>query len=133
MAVSCFLTNLFAGLKVLGVLPENLKFASKNYRAIVDAVALYTTSSWFPGLLFGGVILWQGLVVFLFWQAVINSIRTGSLDLIASTTAYAVSLALWVAFMLADEIPKVYDGESSHLLIFIGQLVTLISLYVLPS
>lgn len=128
-----FLTNLFAGLKALGVLPENWKFASKNYQGIVEATSTYSTPTWLPGFLFAGVILWQGLAVFLFWQALLTSIQAGSLNLSAWTGAFAVSLGLWAAFMLADEIFQVYDGQISHLLIFMGQLLTLMSLYILPS
>lgn len=127
------LTNLFAGLKALGVLPEPWRFASKNYQAIQDATESYVTPSWLPGLLFAGVILWQGLAVFFFWQAALRSLGFGMLDLDAATPAFAVSLGLWAAFMLADEIFKVYEGESTHLLIFLAQLVTLVGLYVLPS
>jgi hypothetical protein len=127
------LTNLFAGLKAASLLPERWKFASKNYQAIAEATATYSAPAWLPGILFAGVILWQGLAVFLFGQAAMSSLSAGSLDLAASTTAYVVSLGLWAAFMLADEVFKVYEGQSSHLLIFLGQLVTLVSLYVLPS
>ncbi|MCL4304164.1 MAG: hypothetical protein KJ077_51250 [Anaerolineae bacterium] len=128
-----FLTNLCAGLKALGVLPEPWRFASKNYQAIRDATESYAAPGWLPGLLFAGVILWQGLAVFLFWQAALHSLQSGMLDLDAATPAFAISLGLWAAFMLADEIFKVYDGESTHLLIFLVQLVTLVSLYILPA
>lgn len=127
------LTNLFAGLKALGVLPQQWRFASKNYQAMQDATESYAAPDWLPGLLFAGVILWQGLAVFLFWQAALRSLGSGVLNLEATTPAFAVSLGLWAAFMLADEIFKVYDGESTHLLIFLAQLVTLVSLYILPA
>ncbi len=128
-----FLTNLFAGLKAIGILPDKWKFASKNYEAVVKTTSTYTATAWLPGFLFAGVILWQGLALFLFWLASIRSIQGGSLNLTSAATAFAVSLGLWAAFMIADEVFQVYETERSHLLILVGQLLTLISFYVLPS
>ena len=47
--------------------------------------------------------------------------------------AYAAGLGLWGAFMLADECFEEYDTEWTHVLLFTAQLVTLVSLHVLPS
>jgi hypothetical protein len=68
----------------------------------------------------------------LFVWAVISS-AAGSLDPEAVNAAFTAGLSLWATFMLADEIFKQYDAEHSHVLFFIAQLVTFISLYVLPS
>jgi len=68
----------------------------------------------------------------LFGWAVISS-AAGSLDSEAVNAAFTAGLSLWAAFLLADEIFKQYDAEHSHVLFFIAQLITFISLYLLPS
>jgi hypothetical protein len=82
--------------------------------------------------LFAGVLWSQLVVIFLFGWAVIAS-AAGPLDSEAVNAAFTAGLSLWAAFMLADEIFKQYDAEHSHVLFFIAQLITFISLYVLPS
>jgi hypothetical protein len=94
------LTNILAGLKALGILPEGWKFASGNYQAVLDTVSTYSWPAWSAGLLFLGVIAWQALAVFLFWRAFLGS---GAGAVVA---AFAASLGLWAAFMLADERTK---------------------------
>ena len=127
-----FLTNVFEGLKKAGVLTQNWKFASENYTAVAQATEKYSLPGWLPRFLFIGVLGWQALAGSLFWVAFGNSIRTGRINLGSANQAFASSLGLWMAFILADEIFKVYDGESSHLAVFTAQLVTLLGLHLLP-
>jgi hypothetical protein len=124
------LTNTCEGLKALGRLPATWPFASENYAAIKAATSTYSLPGWLPGLLFLGVILWQGAAVILFWLA---WWRYGSGDTAALSTAFAVSLALWAAFMIADEVFKIYDSQRLHLHIFLAQLVTLLTMILLPQ
>lgn len=95
-----------------------------------EATSTYRTPAWLPGLLFGGVILWQALA---FWAALVLSIAAGSLDFGAVNVAFAASIGLWAAFLLAAELFKAYESQSNHLLLFISQVVTLIALYILPA
>ncbi len=118
-----FITNSFEGLKALGILPESWKFASKNYAMIQQATAKYAVPGWLNTVLFVGVIIWQALAALLFWQAAIF-LPVGGVGLIQP--AFTVSIALWCAFMIADEIFKAYDNQSEHLLILIGHLASLV-------
>jgi hypothetical protein len=128
-----FLTNLFSGLKAAGVLGETWKFASKNYEAVAKAVSIYRAPSWVPRLLFLGVVLSQFIAAALYGWAFISSFKAGTLDATAVNAAFAAGLGLWAAFMLADEITIKYAYEQSPELLFIAQLVTLVTLYLLPS
>jgi hypothetical protein len=128
-----FLTNLFEGLKVLRVLPQRWKFASQNFQAVAQATATYHAPPWLPRFLFLGVLLWQLLALVCFGWAIASSSLAGSLDWGPLTAAFAASLSLLAAFMIADEILKQYDTERAHVLFFIAQLVTLMVFYVLPS
>ena len=118
-----FLTNLFAGLKLVHLLPGGWKVASNNYTLIQKTTERYATPAWMNGFLFAGVIAWQAAQVALFWRAVFSP-TSSAVDL-----SFGVSLALWAAFILADEIFLAYPREGSHLEIFIAQLVSLLLIH----
>jgi hypothetical protein len=126
-----FLTNSFEGLKVVRILPEGWKFASDNYSAVTKATSIYPHPEWLDAVLFGGVIIWQGLAVVLYWRAVPHFNGPGSMELGLVNSAFAASLSLWAAFIVADEILKNYEGERIHLQLFIGQLVSLLAIHLL--
>jgi hypothetical protein len=128
-----FLTNLCSGLKALGVLPKTWKFASQNFRAVATATSTYHAPRWVPGVLFAGVIMWQLAAALLFGWALVSSVKAASLMWAPTHAAFTMALALWAAFMIADEICKQYDTQSSHVSFFTAQLLTLVSLHVLPS
>ena len=130
--IIAFCTNLCECFERLRILPKSWPFASGNLRSVTQAVKTYSASRWLPWLLFAGVLCSQLVVIFLFGWAVISS-AAGSLDSEAVNAAFTAGLSLWAAFLLADEIFKQYDAEHSHVLFFIAQLITFISLYVLPS
>jgi hypothetical protein len=73
------------------------------------------------------------LALIFFGYAIVSSLEAGSLDGGALNSAFAASLGLLFAFMIADEVFTQYDLERGHVLLFIAQLITLIALYVLPS
>jgi len=127
-----FCTNLCDCFERLGVLRKAWPFASGNLRGITQAVQTYSAARWLPWLLFFGILCLQLLIVFLFWWAIISS-AAGSLNWEAINAAFIAGLALWAALMLADEMFKQYEVEHSHVLFFIAQLVTFISLYGIPS
>src|SRR5258707_4581607 len=62
-------TNTLDGGKVLGLLPGGWAFASGNYRFLAETTARYGTPGWLNGLLFTGVVCWEGLAAVLFWVA----------------------------------------------------------------
>jgi hypothetical protein len=128
-----FFTNLCSGLKALGILPETWKFASQNFRAVAGATSIYHAPRWVPGFLFTGVIVWQLAAALLFGWAFVSSVKAASLAWAPVHAAFTMALALWAAFMIADEICKQYDTQSSHVSFFTAQLMTLVSLHILPS
>ena len=127
-----FLTNFFEGLKHLGWLPENWKFASQNFQLIQKTMRVYQPPGWLPAVLFIGVILWQALAFLLFWNAFRLLLVSGLSALPQVNTAFAVSLALWAAFMVSDEVFCAYEQQSSHVSLFLAQLLTLLALHLLP-
>jgi hypothetical protein len=128
-----FMTNLFEGLKLLRIVPPYWKFASQNYQAVAQATGAYKAPPWMPQALFLGVLVWQLGILFLFGRAVISAWSDRTLLLSAATEAFAASLSLLAAFMIADEVFKQYEVERAHILFFTAQLLTLLTLYMLPA
>lgn len=129
-----FLTNVFGGLKAMGVLaPSWWKFASTNYQAVVKATAMYRPPAWLPPVLFVGVVIWQLAIAALFAWAAGAWLLDGRLDWRAVNLAFGAAIGLWAAFMLADEIVLKYEFERTHELLFIAQLASLVAMHVLPG
>jgi hypothetical protein len=127
-----FLTNAFSALKAAGVVGEKWKFASTNYAAVVKAVSIYGAPAWVPRLLFAGVLAWQLTAAVLFAWTFASSLAAQSLNTNAADLAFGTGIALWAAFMIADEITMKYAYEQSHELLFIAQLACLIAIHLPP-
>lgn len=127
------LTNVFDALKVARLLPRHWRFASDNYRRVRDAVAVYDAPAPLAGLLYAGVIFWQLVAATLLWYALVGSLAADALLTGAVNLAFAVALAMWAAFLLLEEVFQQYRTEGKHLLFFIGQLLTLGALHLLPN
>jgi hypothetical protein len=124
-----FLTNLFAGLKHLSLLPPGWKFASENDQMIQKAVAVYNPPAWLADLLFLGVVIWEGAAAAFLWNALRLMLDTGLAGLPAVDTAFAVLLGLWAALMIANEVFLDYPNQATQLMIFIAQLATLVAIH----
>jgi predicted ABC-type ATPase len=75
----------------------------------------------------GGVLFWRSFRQF-------NGVNGSGLTTVY--TAFGVSLALWAAFVIADEIFIAYETanlEGTHMGIFASQLITLLVLRLLPD
>jgi hypothetical protein len=129
-----FLHNVADALKELGVLPESWRFASMNFNGIREISGEdHPLPRWVAGILFAGVIAWQGMIAYLFWETLMNSIAMRGLDQDGVITAFGANLALWVAFMLSDEGFGQYELLAAHLRIFTSQIITLLFLLLVPG
>src|SRR5579862_3146109 len=97
-------------LKRLHVLGDHWKFASGNYALMQKTTAIYHVPDGIILLLFIAVILWEAITTVLMASAALTIVSSG---LRGVYTAFAFSLALWVAFMLADEFFIAY--ETGHI------------------
>lgn len=123
-----FLSNVVDALKALGVLPRIWKFMiSNNYDAIRRMTAKRRVPEWMNALMFGGVIVWQALVAYLFWRALF--VPTES----ALYAAFGASMALWAVFILVDEIFAAYEIERVHLNLLLAKLITLMFIVLIPD
>lgn len=128
--------NIADGLKALKILPDTWPFASGNYLYMVKVTSIYHTPEWIVAVLFVGIMIWEGLGAYLFWRSFreFNGIKDSGLT--AVYRAFGVSLALWAAFLIADEIVLVYkigNLQMVHMGIFTSQFITLLAIRLLPD
>lgn len=127
-----FLSNLADAGKGLGLLNESWTFASGNLKVIQETTARYGIPDLVNGVLFAGVIIWEGVAVLLFWRAGWSFRGRGS-GRKTLYFAFTTSLLLWGAFLVADEVFIAYPLESPHLRLFIAHLATLLAIELLPE
>lgn len=130
------LLNVTDGLKAMAILPESVKFASGNLAFIGAITKVYGTPQWLNAVLFGGVILWEGVAVYFFWKALFWKALALGGDLAAVNAAFTVSLALWGAFIIMDELflsffLETYDVAGAHRSIFMSFLLSLLAIHLL--
>ena len=125
-------TNLLDGMKALGQLGESWAFASGNYRFLAETTARYGTPAWLNGVLFAGVVCWEGVAAVLFWLAWRGFGGQGRGTRLVYA-AFMAGLGLWAAFLLADELCIAYAVEDTHLLLFTAHLATLLAVELLPE
>jgi hypothetical protein len=127
-----FATNVLDGARALGWLEPNWMFASGNYHFLVKTTSRYGTPAWLNSLLFGGVIVWEGLTAVLFWLACWRyHSEAPSRRLLYA--AFTVGLLLWAGFLVADELFMAYAVEETHWRLFTAQLATLLTIELLPD
>ncbi|ARK11121.1 hypothetical protein A6C57_12745 [Fibrella sp. ES10-3-2-2] len=102
-------SNSTDALKTLGLLPPDFRFVSGNYNLVSKVVGIYDVTAGLAGLFFAGVILWEGIGAFLFWKALIGTVRQPSLSQSATYLALGVTLGLWAMFIVIDEVFLAYE------------------------
>jgi hypothetical protein len=128
-------SNLCDGLKAAGALPPSWRFASGNYAMVKRATSIYNVWAFINALLFAAVIVWEAVAAALLVRAVVG--YTGG-DSHSTALVYAgmgAGIGLWAAFILMDEIFFDYEAglETTHVGLFIAQLLSLIAIVGLPD
>ncbi len=129
-----FLTNVLDGLKAVGMLSEGWKFASGNWVFLKETTAIYRTPPWVVGVLFGGIVVWEGLATGLMWRAFGTFGGVGHQPgLQAVYAAFAAGLAQFGAFIVADEVFISYPVAATHMRIVLLMLTSLLTIRLLPD
>lgn len=127
------LTNIAAEIKSFGVLPDTWPLASGNYGAIARETSRYGVPGWLDQGLLAGVIVWEAVAALLLWRAFRHYWLHSRRRLLAGYTAFAVLLALFATFILADEVLHAFRIEGDHRGIAVLLLASLLSLQLLPD
>ena len=126
-------TNFFDALQHIGVLGERWKATSSNYEAILQVMSIYSGPAFVPGLAFAGVIVWESIITVLFWRA-FAAYRPGpTAQLRPVYAAFTAMVALWAAFMIADDVFIAYSFEAGHRSLLAVSLASLLTLVLLPD
>lgn len=110
------ISNTFDALKALSVLPATWPVASGNYGAVAACTSVYGTPMFITGLLFMGVIVADLGCAAAFWRALLQGF-----DVRKAITA---GVALWGAFLIADESFVCYAFAQHHVMLLIAHLLT---------
>ncbi len=119
------LSNVCDGLKAIGIFPDSFKFVSGNFGYIQAATQIYNFPVWLNAVLFILVILWEGIISFLFFKAFFNYNSNNNSQFVLP---FLFAIILFGGFLIMDEILIVYDRlgsiEQSHFGFLIGFVVS---------
>jgi hypothetical protein len=104
-----WLSNTTDALKALDLLPPTFRFVSGNYSMVSKVVGIYSSPVWLAGLMFAGVIIWEGVGAILFWKAVASTIRKPDSSLVSIYRAFGITIGLWATFIFSDEVFLAYE------------------------
>ncbi|WP_424952500.1 hypothetical protein [Deinococcus sp.] len=128
------LLNVLDALKEAGQLPAGWRFYSHNYEGIVQATRIYDTPLWMCRVMYAVVTLWEGAATVLLLRAALHFSPA------AADLAFFVSLALWGAFMVINEVFLTflvetgggYSTAATHRSLFTSLLVSCVAVALLP-
>jgi hypothetical protein len=125
------LTDIFSGLKQLNLYSASW-ILNNNYPFLVQSLQQYSAPGWLPALLFMLIIIWCFISASAFWIAACTS-KDNPQWTSRVNAAFVISLLLWLAFFIGDQIIRDYVVEQNHMVQGGFQLLTFIALYCLPN
>jgi hypothetical protein len=127
-----FLTDALGGLTEIGAIAAAW-LPHSNYPGLVQSLAPYHPPGWLPPFLFVGIIAWSLLSTVLFALAASTPRQPAERWRRRSNAAFIVSLGLWLAFFLADQVVMKFDLEENHMVQGGFQLLTFLAVHLLPE
>ncbi|MDP1604492.1 MAG: hypothetical protein Q8M03_14645 [Legionella sp.] len=104
-----------------------------NYPFLVDSLKMYNAPEWLPQFLFGGIILWLLLSTLAFCWATASLAQQKEKWMKRADIAFTISLGLWLAFIIGDQLIMKFTLEENHMVQAGFQLLTYLMLYLIPS
>lgn len=111
---SALWTDVTGALKVLGWLDAKWAFAD-NYKFLVKSLQLYPIPHWLPAIFLVSIIIWIAVATASFAIAVYYQIKQRPQWQEWTSYAFIVSLGLWMAFFIADQMIMNFDLEQNHM------------------
>jgi hypothetical protein len=127
-----FLTDFLGGLYSLNVFTEPW-VPHSNYPALVTSLAQYDAPSWLPSLFFVGIIAWSLLSALAFVVAALTPRQPSQRWRERVNAAFIISLGLWFAFFISDQVVMMFDLEQNHMVQGGFQLLTFMAIHFLPD
>jgi hypothetical protein len=104
-----------------------------NYPFLVESLKMYAVPDWVPQLSFAGILIWSLLSTLAFLWTCLGLRQTESVWMKRADLAFTISISFWFALFLADQLVMKFDLEENHMVQGVIQLLTYLSLYILPS
>ncbi len=127
-----FLTDALGGLKQIGLVAAAW-LPHTNYPFLVSSLAPYAVPTWVPAFLFVGIIAWSFLSTVLLGLAAVTPRAPEDRWRRRVDTGFIVSLGLWLAFFIADQIVMNFDLEENHMVQGGFQLLCYMAIRLLPD
>jgi hypothetical protein len=103
-----------------------------NYPFLVASLKMYPLPNWVAPLLFASILLWSLLSTAAFCWACASLTKETKLWMRRADVAFTIAITFWLAFFLADQIVMKFDLEQNHMVQGGFQLLTYLTLYLLP-
>lgn len=120
-------TDIVGGLAYIGWLTADWAPA-KNVLILADSLKMYHAPNWLSAGLFIGILVWLAIIAAIFTLA-ISQMIAGKAYQNTTHWAFAASMALWLAFSLADQLIMNYDLEANHMIQASFQFLCWLSLW----
>lgn len=104
-----------------------------NYPFLIESLKMYSVSDWIPHVCFVSIIIWSLLSTLAFVWTCFGLHQAKSVWMNRADFAFTVSISFWLVFFLADQLVMKFDLEENHMVQGGFQLLTYLSLYILPS
>lgn len=127
------LTNFMDLLTHLSLLPEHFSFASHNENLMKGIMSLYHLPDSVVLFAFILIITYEFIITCTFWIAAVGFLKSLPSRMALVNRAFTLSIALWAAFMVGEEIFIAYAFEGVHLDLLVAQLICLMAIHLLPS
>ena len=98
----------------LGALPAGFTLVSYNFELVKKTLGAHGVPTLIAAFLFAGVIAWELLASALLWRAWLAMHRGAPGTAPEVMQAFAVSLAVWAAFLIATELAVNYATAAPH-------------------
>jgi hypothetical protein len=125
-------TDIVGGLAHLGYLQTSWA-PDINYPFLVKSLSMYPLPDWLTAIFFIGIIFWLLLNVVLFAYVCCAFNQSKAVWLPRAERAFMASVLLWLAFFISDQLIMDFSLEANHMIQGGFQLLTWLSLYLLPD
>jgi hypothetical protein len=125
-------SNAADALRESGLVSPALRFNSRNFALVADAISLYSLSRTWAAALFALVLLGQLAASLLFWRA---ALLENPLAARVHLAPFCAGIGLFCAFLVSDEVLLVYRRfaglETTHFAVLSSLLLSLLLVHLL--
>jgi hypothetical protein len=99
----------------------------------VTSLVQYDAPNWLPAVFFVGIIAWSLLSALAFIVAALTPAQPSQRWRERVNAAFIISLGLWFAFFISDQVVMMFDLEQNHMVQGGFQLLTFMAIHFLPD